>query len=127
MAASWTLTVRDGPRVERVHCDSLDAALGLLEQRIEELAPGAHRDDVQVLKRRFGAADQVTVRAEIAAPGGLFGRMRGGIDLHGDGTAEAYTGRLRRTDIELGPGESPLDGLRRALGGAQPAPSGQGT
>jgi hypothetical protein len=66
-------------------------------------------------RRRFDAARQVVVRAEVSGPGGLLGGPRGGVDLRGDGSAEAYTGRLKRTLVELAPGESAYDGLRRAL------------
>jgi hypothetical protein len=111
----WTLTVRSGPHVERVRCGSLGAAMDAMEQRMDELAPTARREAIQVFRRRYDAIRQVAVRAEVAGPGGPFGRLRGGVDLRGDGSAEAYSGRLRRSLVELLPGETPYDGLRRVL------------
>jgi len=118
MARDWTVTVRNGPHVEHDHCESLEATIELIEQRVEELSGQAHRDEVKVLKRRYEAAQQVPVRIEIAGPGGLLGRPRAGVDLRGDGSVEPFTGRLRRLDVALSDGESPYDGLRRVLGGA---------
>jgi hypothetical protein len=111
----WTLTVRSGPHVERVRCGTLDAAIDVMEQRMDELAPTARREAIQVFRRRFDAVRQVAVRAELAGPGGILGRIRGGVDLRGDGSAEAYSGRLRRSLVELHPGETAYDGLRRVL------------
>lgn len=50
-------------------------------------------------------------RLELSGPG----RAAGGIDIRGDGSAEAYTGRLRRRVIGLRKGESAYDALRRAF------------
>jgi hypothetical protein len=41
------------------------------------------------------------------------------VDLRGDGSAEAYTGRVRRSLVQLQAGETAYDGLRRALKGAR--------
>ena len=54
---------------------------------------------------------QVALRAEVAGPG-----ARGGIDVRGDGSAEAFTGRWRRVLVERQAGETAYDALRRALG-----------
>jgi hypothetical protein len=114
--ARWTLTLRNGPRVERARFDTLRAALAALEQRMDDLAPVARREAVQVFKRRYDAVRQVAVRGEVAGPGRVLPGVRGGVDLRGDGSAEAYLGHWRRTLIELEPGETPYEGLRRVLG-----------
>jgi hypothetical protein len=116
MGKRWTLTLRDGPRIERIHFDELSAALEAIQTRMDELAPDAKRQASYLLGRRIDAARQVAVRGEISRRHGLLGSERGGIDLRGDGSTEAYIGRVPRRLIELGPGESAYDGLRRALG-----------
>jgi hypothetical protein len=62
----------------------------------------------------------VIVRAEIAGPGGRRSGVHGGVDLRGDGSAEAYTGRFRRSVVPLEGDESPYDGLLRALSAVLP-------
>jgi hypothetical protein len=117
MASNWTLTVRNGPRVEHFHFGTLGETLDALERRIEELAPSARRHALQIARRRYEPARQVAVRAEVTGPGGVLARVRGGVDLRGDGSAEAYTGRFKRSLVELRAGETPYEGLRRMLEG----------
>lgn len=117
--ATWTLTLRVGPRIERSRFESLALGLDALESRMDELAPQARRETIQVLKRRFDAVRQVAVRGEIAGPGRLLPRVRAGVDLRGDGSTEPYTGHWRRTLVELEPGETAYDALRRVLGGSR--------
>jgi hypothetical protein len=124
--ASWTLKVRVGPRVERRRFAALDPALDALEQRIEELAETTRRDDVHFFRRTIEAARQVAVRAEVAGPGRILPAVRGGVDLRGDGSTEAFTGHTRRELIETQAGESGVAALRRALAGGV-ADSEQGT
>jgi hypothetical protein len=117
MNGRWLLTVRDGPRVGHRRFESLAETIDAMERELDELTPTAKRRAVQLPGRRFDAARQVAVRAEVAGPGGWGNRPRGGVDMRGDGSVEAYTGRLRRRLVELRAGETAYEGLRRALAG----------
>jgi hypothetical protein len=108
----WTLTVRDGPRVRHERHVTLAEAIAALEDALVELEPGASRDETRVFSRRIEPADQIAARLELAGPRG----ERGGVDLRGDGSAEAFTGRLRRQVVEQRGRESAGAALARALG-----------
>jgi hypothetical protein len=109
---SFTVIVRSGPKVARERHPSLDDALRALEQRGRELAREADARPVGgTLMRRLEPAQQVVARLEVRGPG----RVRGGIDVRGEGSTEAFTGRLRRKLVEQRAGESAYDALRRAL------------
>jgi len=108
----FRVTVRNGPRVTRERYDDAGQALAAVDRHVAELERGAAARAVGgALIRRFEPVQQVVGRVELRGPG-----ARGGIDVRGDGSAEAYTGRLRRVLAEQEPGESPLATLRRALG-----------
>jgi hypothetical protein len=119
MAERFTVTIRNGPKVERDRFGSLEPALDALEQRLRAIAGSERLDTVDLKYREFAAVQQVMARGELSGPG----RLRAGIDVRGDGSAEAFTGRLRRRLLEQREGESPYDALRRALG-AHSASSG---
>jgi hypothetical protein len=109
----FTLTVRRRGATDRERFATLDEALVALEARLDGLARGERRGSERGLAREYEPVAQVAVRGEVAGPAGL----RGGVDLRGDGSAEAYTGRLRRRLVERGTGETAYEALRRALGG----------
>ena len=111
---SYTLTVRDGPRVERERFETLADTLDALERRMDELTT-SRREAVDLKYRRFEPVAQVAVRGEVAGPGRLLPAVRAGVDLRGDGSSEAYVGRLRRTLVEQRTGETPFEALRRVL------------
>ncbi len=111
--ADWTLKVRNGSRIERSRFADADQALRALDRRLAELEPSAHREDVQLFKRKIDASRLVSVRFEISGPGRIVPAFRGGIDLRGDGSTEAFTGRSRRTLIAQGKRETATQALRR--------------
>lgn len=98
--------------MERARFDELSDALATLERRGAELqeTADAHTIDPKI-SRRFEPVQQVVARLELAGPG----RLRAGVDVRGDGSAEAWTGRVRRKLVEQLPRESPYDALRRSL------------
>ena len=110
--AAYKVTVRRRGTTERDRFDSLDTALAALEERLDGLAPDARRGRERAMARDLEPVEQVALRGEIAGPG-----VRGGVDVRGDGSAEAFTGRWRRQLVERQPGETAYDALRRALTG----------
>jgi hypothetical protein len=106
--AAERLTVRLKGKVEREKHSTLADALDALEARGRELQRTTRSKpvDTKVLGR-YEPAQQVAARIEL--PG------RGGVDIHGDGSASAYTGRLRRRAVEERGTESPYEALRRVL------------
>ncbi len=112
---SWKLTVRAGPKVERTRFDSLEAALDAAEARGRELVTTAVRPAVDVKVRRFEPIQLVAARIEVAGPQRLFPSSRGGLDVRGDGSVEAYIGGVRREVVKQRGKETAYAALRRAL------------
>ena len=112
----YRVVVRSGPRVERLEAGSLDAALELTEQRARALAEGPGRRPVDLRYRTFEPVQQVAHRIELAGGRGRTS-VRAGVDVRGDGSVEAWTGRVRRRLVDQEPGESPYAALRRTLEG----------
>ena len=111
----WKLTVRAGPRVQRQAFQGLDEALEALERRARELADSAPRQSLDAKFRRFEPAQRVSARLELSGPERFVSSVRAGVDIRGDGSAEAYRGRVSRRVIEQRGGESPYAALRRAI------------
>lgn len=108
----FRLTVRSGPRVKRVRFPTLDEALAELTRRGKELEASADARVISPpLMKDFDPVQQVTGRIQLAGPG----RLRAGVDIRGDGSSEAWTGRIRRDVIKQRKNESAYDALRRAL------------
>jgi hypothetical protein len=111
----WKLTVRTGPKVQRNYFDELEQALSALERRARELSGTAADRPVDAKFKRFEPVDRVSARLEVSGPERLVASVRGGIDVRGDGSVEAYQGRVRREVIEPRKGENAYAALRRAL------------
>ena len=102
---------RVGPKVDREKFAGLDAALDALEALGTELERTTDAEPVSTLfGRDYEPAQLVSARLELRGPG-----VRAGVDVRGDGSSEAFTGRVRRRLVSQRGGESPYDALRRAL------------
>jgi hypothetical protein len=108
---SYRITVRSGAKVRNERARKLEDALSAVERHGRELEDGASARVVSAMTRKFEPVQQVVGRIELAGPG----RLRAGVDVRGDGSVEAFTGRLRRKLVEQRAGESPYDALRREL------------
>jgi hypothetical protein len=112
VAEPYTVTVRSDHRVRKQRHAELGAALREVEQIGRELAAGADaRPEGGGLVRRLEPVQQVVARIELSGPR----RLRAGVDVRGDGSSEAFTGRVRRTVVPQRDRESAYDALRRAL------------
>ena len=111
---AFTLTVREGPRVERSRHDSLDAAIAALSAQVEELRAGEELETVRML-REFGPEKRVKARLEISA-GSRFRRREAGVDVMGDGAVVPYKGGTFKRHLDPPQGTGYANALREALG-----------
>ncbi len=107
--------MRVGPRVERSRFAELGEALDALERQARELAQDAPRDLLDTKIKRFEPVQQVSARLELAGPERVLPSVRAGVDVRGDGSTEAYRGRVKRELVEERKGESSYEALRREL------------
>jgi len=114
--SAYTVTVRVGSKVTRRRVPTLPDAIDLLEMQLRALGPAARRAPAKALLREIAPVAQVAARGELSGPGRLRPRVRAGADVRGDGSFEAYRGKLQRTAIAQQRGESAFDALRRVLG-----------
>lgn len=105
------MTVRSGGKVDRTSHDTMDEAVDALEARCRAIGRGPGRSAVKVAKRTYEPVVQVQARAELRGPRGV----RAGVDVRGDGSTEAFVGRVRRRLVEQRPKESAYAALRRTL------------
>ena len=111
--AAWKLTERVRGKVDRESFESIDAALAELESRADARAREADAEpEGGGIMRRIEPVQQVVARLELSGPR----RLRAGVDVRGDGSTEAWTGRFRREVIQERAGENAFIALRRALG-----------
>lgn len=111
MAAPYALTLRREGATEKQRFDLLTDAVDALEREARAFALTERRAARQALTRTYEAVQLVPLRASLSAR-----RLHCGVDVRGDGSAEAWTGRWRRSVVRQQPGESPYDALRRVLG-----------
>ena len=115
----WKLTVRSGPRVKRASFDDLGGALDELEARGRELSTSAPDQVVDVKYKRIEPQQQVVARLEdgqeLSGPERIVPSVRAGVDVRGDGSVEAYRGRVRRQVVQARRGENAYAALRRLL------------
>jgi hypothetical protein len=111
-AEAYTVTIRSKPRVRKERFAQLGDALDAIELRGRELEGAADGSALGgTLMRRLDPVQIVVARLELSGPG----RLRAGVDVRGDGSSEAFTGRVRRRVVEPRRGESPYDALRREV------------
>jgi hypothetical protein len=112
---AWRLTVRAGPKLEHASFDGLDRLLDALEVRGRELAGSAPGEALDAKIKRFEPVQQVVGRLELSGPERLLPSVRAGVDVRGDGSTEAFRGRVRRVMLEQRPDEDAFAALRRSL------------
>ena len=109
--AAYSVTFRTGPKVRHERFDDAVAAAVAVEERLRALGDEVRREARSVLGREFEPVQQVVARAVVNGPR----RLRAGIDLRGDGSTEAWTGRVFRRLVEEQPGEDAYAALRRVV------------
>jgi hypothetical protein len=112
VSGRYTVTVRRGPKVKRERYDDLGAALAAMERAGIDAERHAGQHVVGgTLMRKIEPVQQVVARIELKGPV----RLRAGIDVRGDGSTEAFTGKLRRELIRQRRGETSYRALARLL------------
>jgi hypothetical protein len=99
--------------VGREKFDSLDEAIADARRRVEEIQRGDQLPPITVF-RKHTPDQRVNARIEISGPG-LFRAPEGGIDVMGDGNAIAYTGAVRKEQIDADSLDDAFGRLRDAL------------
>ena len=111
---SYTVTLRVRGKTTKEKYDDLGQALAAIERQGIEAERTAHTvTEGGGIMRKIEPVQQVVARLELSGPR----RLRAGVDVRGDRSSEAYTGKMRRELIEQRPGESAYSALKRALGG----------
>lgn len=105
------MVIRRRGKVQKARHDTLAAALDALETETRVAANTQVPRVERALGREYEPGQQVAVRGEVRGPGGV----AGGIDVRGDGSAEAFTGRFVRRPVAPGDREDAWAALRRAI------------
>jgi hypothetical protein len=114
MARPFVAVLRRRGKTEKRRFTTLDEAVDHLEAELRAAATQAARTPrpERALGRSYDPVRQVAVRGELRGPRGL----RAGIDVRGDGSAEAYTGVVRRRLVAPAEREDAWAALRRVVG-----------
>lgn len=100
----------------KLQAAALGEALDIVEHEARALAAGPGRRTIDLRARTFTPQQQVAGRVELSGP-----RLRAGIDVRGDGSAEAWTGRIRRRLVAQEGRETPYAALRRVAAQSESA------
>ena len=111
----WTVTVRNGPKVDRERFDSLEAALADARARAAAVLAEGGLGSVSGF-REYTPDQRVQARIEVSARRFLRG-PEGGIDVMGDGSLVPYTGAIRKEPLEAGTLDEGIERLRESLSG----------
>jgi hypothetical protein len=95
--------------------DELAPALDELESRAKALSSAAPKRKLELRVKTYEPVQQVFGRVELAGPQRFRPSVRAGIDVRGDGSLEAYRGRMNRELIEPRSSENACQALRRAI------------
>ena len=109
--APWKIKLRIGPRVVHEEAGSIDEALRDLRISLVAVAEQATGESTSALFRDYEPVQQVIARGELKGPRGA----RGGIDVRGDGSSEAWTGRITKAVVRQEAGEDAYQALERVL------------
>lgn len=110
---AWRVTIRIGSKVTKHRAGTASDAIALLERELA--VPDSRRKETRALSRTYAPQQQVAARGEVRGGGSVLARRHGGVDVRGDGSMEAYTGRVSRRLVEPDAGESPFAALLQAL------------
>jgi hypothetical protein len=113
MAHPFRVIIRRRGKTEKRAFGTLDEALDDLETELRAAATVARRAPrpERALGRDYEPGERVVVRGELRGPG----RLRAGVDVRGDGSAQAYTGVVRRRLVEPGERGDAWTALRARL------------
>lgn len=107
------MTIRHASEVERESFDDLDEAIAEARSRVDEVLREGRLGTVRML-REFTSDQLVHARIELTGPG-LLRRKSGGVDVMGDGAVIAYTGAIRKEEIEAETLDEAFQRLREEL------------
>lgn len=113
MAKNWKLTVRYGSDVSRQTFDDLDQALEAARTAADEVIADGPLKEVKAI-RDYEPAQIVNARIEVSGKG-LFSPPTAGFDIQGDLSVVAYSGGVRRAELDGSTVSQAIKSVRIAL------------